>query len=259
MEQQPKLAIIGAGAIGSRIAQAVHSAEINFKLTAICDIEEQKAATLKERYAPEAAVATMAEAAALADVVIECAAVAAVPALVTAVRAAHANHGKPADLVVLSIGGLLDVAELEAAGPVIHIPAGALGGLNAVQAMNVAGLESVELTSRKPPAGLGLDVNEETVVFEGSAAEVIRKFPKNVNVAIALSFAGIGPERTRVRLVADPAVDRNTHHVVARGAAGEIEFISRNVPFPENPRTSYLAALSAIAMLRRLSATLQVG
>jgi aspartate dehydrogenase len=175
------------------------------------------------------------------------------------VRAAHANHGKPADLVVLSIGGLLDVAELEAAGPVIHIPAGALGGLNAVQAMNVAGLESVELTSRKPPAGLGLDVNEETVVFEGSAAEVIRKFPKNVNVAIALSFAGIGPERTRVRLVADPAVDRNTHHVVARGAAGEIEFISRNVPFPENPRTSYLAALSAIAMLRRLSATLQVG
>lgn len=97
------------------------------------------------------------------------------------------------------------------------------------------------------------------MLFEGPAREVIAKFPKNVNVAIALSLAGLGADRTMVRLIADPAVDRNTHQIYARGAAGEIEFTSRNVPFPENPRTSYLAALSAIALLRRLAGNLQVG
>jgi aspartate dehydrogenase len=102
-------------------------------------------------------------------------------------------------------------------------------------------------------------VAEKTVIFEGSAREVIARYPKNVNVAVALSFAGIGPDRTKVSLLADPGISRNTHHITARGAAGEIEFTSRNVPFPENPATSYLAALSAVSLLRRISAALQVG
>ena len=125
--------------------------------------------------------------------------------------------------------------------------------------MAIAGLDEVILTTRKPPAALGLDVSEETLLFEGPACDVIEKYPKNVNVAMALSLAGLGPHNTHVRLIADPAVTRNTHHVVARGPAGEVEFSSRNMPFPENPRTSYLAALSAIATLKRLASALQVG
>nr|MDQ3023395.1 DUF108 domain-containing protein [bacterium] len=99
----------------------------------------------------------------------------------------------------------------------------------------------------------------ETVLFEGSARDVIARYPKNVNVAVALSLAGIGPDRTRCRLIADPNIDRNTHHVYARGAAGEIEFTSRNVPSPDNPATSYLAALSAIALLKKIAGKLHVG
>jgi aspartate dehydrogenase len=161
-------------------------------------------------------------------------------------------------LVILSVGGLLDV-DPNAEGPIIHIPSGALGGLDAVQALAIAGLEEVTLTTRKPPAGLGMAVDVETLVFEGSARDVIAEFPKNVNVAVALSFAGIGPDRTRCRLIADPAIERNTHHVRASGPAGEIEFTSRNVPSPDNPATSYLAALSAIALLKKLASNLQVG
>jgi aspartate dehydrogenase len=189
------------------------------------------------------------------DVVVEAAAAGVVPSFVqSACKLGCADK----HLVIMSVGGLLDLVP-DPHGPTIHAPSGALGGLDAVQALAVAGLEEVTLTTSKPPAGLGIDVSERTVLFEGSAREVIARYPKNVNVAVALSLAGIGPDRTCCRLVADPSIERNTHHVYARGAAGEIEFTSRNVPSPDNPATSYLAALSAIALLKNLASKLQVG
>jgi aspartate dehydrogenase len=253
-----KLAIVGAGAIGRAVAKACAAGECGCIVVAVTDPSAGAMEALRGDFAPHAAMLPLAEACALADVVLEAAAKAAVPAVLEAARASHAAYGQPGHIVVMSVGGLLD-CEPDAAGPVVHVPSGALGGLDALQALDVAGLDEVRLTTRKPPRGLGLDVAVETVVFEGSAREAIALFPANVNVAVALSFAGLGPDRTQVRVIADPVLDRNTHTVYARGPAGEIEFTSRNVPFPENPKTSWLAALSAIATLRRLGAQLRVG
>lgn len=258
----PRLGLLGAGSIGRRIAQAVASGEIAYQFCAVCDTNAEGLARLRTELGAQLGDYREVDAATLAascDVLVEAAAGSAVAGLVEAARASHAASGGPGHILVMSIGGLLDVPNLGGAGPIVHVPSGALGGLDAIQALALAGLDEVMLTTSKPPAGLGLDVKEYTVLFEGSARDVIAKYPKNVNVAVALSFAGIGPDRTKVRLVADPAISRNTHHVTAKGAAGEVEFESRNLPFPDHPATSYLAALSAVALLKRLSSTLQVG
>jgi aspartate dehydrogenase len=254
----PALGIVGAGAIGCAIAGAVADGTLPYRFAGFADTDASRGERLCTLLGFAPPLLSVAELAAACDVLVECAAAAAVAPTVDAARTAYGAGGRPRHLLVLSIGGLLDV-DLGAPGPVIHAPSGAIGGLDAVQALAIAGLDEVTLTTRKPPAGLGMDVDVETLLFEGSARDVIARYPKNVNVAVALSFAGIGPDRTRCRLIADPAVDRNTHQVYARGAAGEVEFTSRNVAFPENPATSYLAALSAIALLKRLQAQFQVG
>ena len=118
------------------------------------------------------------------------------------------------------------------------------------------------LTTRKPPKGLsgapylvqqGIDVDnltEPKVVFEGNALEAVKAFPANVNVAAALSLAGIGPVETRVRVIADPRATSNSHEVVAEGAFGRLQAMTENMPSPRNPKSSYLASLSACAELR---------
>jgi len=285
-----RLGILGVGTIGYRVAQACAKGEIPYQLAAVLDPDAEKRARTRALVANLHSADDLSDLLRESDVVVEAAASSAVPALIekaqnlwkleseaeerlenvienTGIVTQARSQGLRQEIkrleiaqhiVVMSVGGLLDV-NLDADGPVIHAPSGALGGLDAIQAMAIAGLDEVTLTTRKPPAGLGMDVTEETLLFEGSAREVIAKYPKNVNVAVALSLAGIGPDLTRVRLVADPAITRNTHHVVARGAAGEVEFTSRNVPSPDNPATSYLAALSAIALLKKLASRLQVG
>lgn len=252
------LAIVGAGCIGRRVAQAVHDGELDYRVTAVCDINADAAGALISEYAPDAKQMALRDAAAACDVLLEAAAGSVVGDVLAAARDVYAEDGRPGHVLVMSVGGLLGLP-LESPGPVLHVPSGAIGGLDAIAALSVAGLDEVTLTTRKPPSSLDMECSEETLVFEGTAEDVIQRYPKNVNVAIALSLAGLGPHRTKVRLVADPAVTRNTHHVVARGPAGEVEFISRNERFPQNPRTSYLAALSAIALLRRIGGTLQVG
>ena len=254
-----KLSIVGAGCIGRRIAQAVSESFLPYQIAAVCDIDADAAGRLIAEYAPEAQAAPLEQTVAASDVVVEAAAAGVVAEVLLAAQSEHNSNGRPGHVLIMSVGGLLGAPYPEPGGPFIHVPSGALGGLDAVQAMAVAGLDEVVLITRKPPKALDMDVDGETLVFEGAACDVIDKYPKNVNVAIALSFAGIGPDNTHVRLIADPAVTRNTHHVLARGPAGEVEFTSRNLPFPENPRTSYLAALSAISTLKRITDNLQVG
>ncbi len=256
-----KLGILGAGAIGGTIAKAVAEGRLDYCLAHVHDHDTDKARSLLEATGLAGQVSGLADMCADCDVIVECAHPDAVAGLVETARRLATGRSPQQHIVVLSVGGLLDVdfSKRPAGEPALHVPSGALGGLDAILAMRQAGLDSVQLTSRKPPAGLGMEVSEETVVFEGTAAEVIRLFPKNTNVAVALSLAGIGAERTRIRLIADPAIDRNIHHLVARGAAGEVEFTSRNLPFPENPKTSYLAALSGIAVLGNLGSSLRIG
>jgi aspartate dehydrogenase len=140
------------------------------------------------------------------------------------------------------------------------IPSGAIGGLDAIRAAAEAGLTEVTLVTAKPPEGFGLHgLTEAKVLYEGNATEAVAKFPKNVNVAAALSLAGMGFEKTHVRIVADPALTANTHTIVAKGAFGEMTCKVENRPSPENPASSYLASLAALALIRRFVAPIQVG
>jgi aspartate dehydrogenase len=177
------------------------------------------------------------------------------------------------DLVVLSVGALLDhpdwVDRARAHGARVHVPSAAIAGLDALKGAAVQGhLETVTMETRKPPRGLRgapgiahLDLDAltaPTIVFEGTAREACRAFPANVNVVAAVSLAGLGPDRTRIRIVADPCLDRNRHAVMAEGAFGSLRVELENVP-SANPRTGKLAYLSTIAYLRDLAAPLRVG
>jgi aspartate dehydrogenase len=205
----------------------------------------------------------------LADIVVEC-----VPA------AAFAEVAEPAVragriLVVISVGALIarmdlkDVAR-QTGGRVI-VPTGALLGLDAVQAAAEGTVHSVRMITRKPPGGLagapylvenrievdGLSAPKK--VFVGTAREAVRGFPANVNVAAALSLAGIGPDRTTIEIWADPALDRNTHTINVESDSANFTLSIANVPSAENPKTGKITALSIIAALRKLGSPLQIG
>jgi aspartate dehydrogenase len=175
--------------------------------------------------------------------------------------------------VVLSVGALLDhpewVDQAAARGVRIHAPSAAIAGLDGLKGAAVDGhLDSVVMETRKPPGGLAgapgvaqVDLGAITApacVFEGTAREACRAFPANVNVVAAVSLAGLGPDRTRIRILADPAIDRNRHTVTAEGRFGRLRIEIENVP-SENPRTGKLSYLSTIAYLRDLAAPLRVG
>jgi aspartate dehydrogenase len=202
-----------------------------------------------------------------ADLVVEAATQAALVELAPAIL----DAGR--DLVVLSVGALLDypdwVERARARGARIHAPSAAIAGLDGLKGAAVDGhLDTVVMETRKPPRGLagapgvaGRDlgaITAPTLVFEGTAREACRAFPANVNVVAAVSLAGLGPDRTRIRILADPTIDRNRHTVTAEGAFGRLRVELENVP-SENPRTGKLSYLSTIAYLRDLGAPLRVG
>ena len=182
------------------------------------------------------------------------------------------------DLMVMSVGALADEGLLkrllEAArkgGSRIHLPSGSILGVDGVKAAQLAGIKEAQLITRKPPVALsyspylrerGMDlsrVREPTVVFEGTAREAVKAFPESVNIAATLALAGIGFDELKVKIIADPSLDRNVHELRVVGEAGEMVTVARNIPSPGNPRTSYLAALSAIMRLRDLVEILLVG
>ena len=205
----------------------------------------------------------------MADLVIEAAPAEAMDAIAKAALSA----GK--DLMALSGGALLERDDLfdlaKRNGATIYVPSGAIAGLDGVAGAAAGRIDSLTMITRKPPAGLvgapgieaaGIDLNavsEPTVVYEGPALEACRLFPANVNVSAALSMAGIGPRRTVIRIYADPTVDKNTHDIVVEGEFGRLSIRIENIPSPTNPKTGIMSALSALAMLRRITATVQVG
>jgi aspartate dehydrogenase len=175
----------------------------------------------------------------------------------------------------MGVGRLLsceaEIRLAEEKGVKIHVPSGAIVGLDAVKGAAQGRLERVVLTSRKPPLayagapdvvarGIKLeDLREPLVLYEGPAREAVVRFPANVNVAAALSLAGLGADRTLVRVVADPGVERNVHEIELEGDFGRLLTRTENVPAPENPKTSYLACLSAVSTLRAISDPVRIG
>jgi aspartate dehydrogenase len=178
-------------------------------------------------------------------------------------------------LMVLSVGALVDVlgewARLaDEHGCRILVPSGAIAGLDGVKGAREAAVSAVTMETRKPPRGLAgapyiaearLDlgaIREETLIFEGPATLAVKAFPANVNVVAALALAGIGPERTRIKIFAVPGLARNQHRITVEGDFGRLRVEVENVP-SENPRTGRLSYLSAIAMLRELGAAVRIG
>lgn len=252
------MAIVGCGAIGSYLTPRVAALEGVEKVLLLDEVRVKA-----ERLAAEvdgAEVATAEEMLETATLLVEAASQAAVSEYVP--RALEAGL----DVVLLSVGAFHDealwrrVCEAAAAGGRrVYIPSGALAGLDGVLAAAEGSLERVTLTTLKPPRALGLPEGTRTTLFEGPAREAVRRYPLNVNVAATASLAGLGMDRTIVRIEADPEAERNVHRLTVEGDFGRLEARVENVPSPENPRTSHLAALSALALIRRLLSGVFVG
>ena len=264
------LAIAGLGAIGLAVARRVDAGElpgITLVAAAARDSDKARRATAAFRSPPPLlSLAALADA---ADIILEC-----LPAAQFAAVAEPAI-ARARIFMPLSVGALLDhLALIERArqtGARIVVPTGALLGLDAVRAAAEGNISSVRMVTRKPPAGLMgapllrkrnislTGLQEPLLVFAGSAREAIAGFPANVNVAVALSLAGIGADRTRVEIWADPSVTHNTHNIILTSDSSDLSMTIQNIPTPENPRTGRITALSALAALRRLTAPLVVG
>ncbi|HWG92482.1 MAG TPA: aspartate dehydrogenase [Candidatus Thermoplasmatota archaeon] len=255
-----KVFILGCGAIGSEIAAGLEPMD-SVTDVYLLDTRRETATALAARLHKARPVDTLKVGLEAADLVVEAASQQALHECAPEILRA----GK--DLIVLSVGALADVHLLNSllriateSGARLHVPSGAVGGLDLLLAAREAGLDEVTLTTAKPPRAVGYEeVDEETVLYEGPAREAVKKFPKNVNVAAAISLAGIGFENTRVRLTADPTLERNTHRITVRGVFGEMSITVSNEPHPKNPATSYLAPLAALALIRKLSSPLRVG
>ena len=181
-------------------------------------------------------------------------------------------------VVVLSAGALADdalrrAAETAAArsGALFYVPSGGIGGLDALKTACLAGVDEVSIQVAKPPAAWqGIPFVEKSGVdlaglkaphtlFEGPARDGVPHFPQNVNIAAVLALAGLGMDRTRLKVVADPGLKLNTHTIRVSGAAGRITLVLENVPSPDNPKTSWLACYSALAALASLESRVRYG
>ncbi|MBI4184892.1 MAG: aspartate dehydrogenase [Proteobacteria bacterium] len=259
----------GLGAIGLRVAKALDAGIPGLRLVAVSARDRDKAARNMAGFRTPVPVVGLSELAGLAEVVVECAPAKAFEEVAyAAVRAGRI-------FMPLSVGQLLPrmdlVAEAERSGARIIVPTGALLGLDAVRAAAEGTVRSVTIVTRKPPKGLKgaphlvenrieIDkLKEPLKVFEGTARAAAKGFPANVNVAAALSLAGIGPDRTQVQVWADPTVDRNTHTIKVDSDTTRFTMTIEGVPTEENPATGKLTPLSVIAALRALASPLKVG
>ncbi|MBV8624907.1 MAG: aspartate dehydrogenase [Herbaspirillum sp.] len=253
------IALAGLGAIGRSLLQGMPE---GMQVSAVAARDEEAARAYLAMVAPSVAVVPLAQLAERADIVIECAG----PRVLEQLAAPVLQAGK--QLLAMSAGALLLAPGLLALREQyrhrFHLPSGAIGGLDAVAAMAEGEIRSARLVTRKPPAALrevawlaqqGIVVEQlrqPQRVFCGTAAEAVRHFPDNLNVAAALSLAGIGPERTMVELWIDPAIGSNCHAIEVESDSGRLQFSIQAQP-SANPGTSSLAARSALALLRRLA------
>jgi aspartate dehydrogenase len=267
-EARLRVAIAGLGPIGKKVAEALDRGIDGLVLAAVSAQHPEKHRDWLGSLNTQPAVLPIEKLVDVADIVIECA-----PAkLVRSIVTPFVTSGKTA--IVLSVGALLENEDLiEVAkqnGGQIVVPTGALIGLDAVTAAAVGEIHSVRMVTRKPVQGLAgapylvennIDIGQITEplrIFEGTAREAAKGFPANLNVAVALSLAGIGPDRTRLEIWADPALTRNVHRVEVESDSARFSMSIENVP-SENPKTGRITALSVIALLRKQRAPLRVG
>ena len=264
-----RVAVAGLGAVGMPVARALAAGIEGLELAAVAARDLERARGRIEGVAPGIPVVPAAELARRAEVIVEC-----VPKAAFAEVAAPAIEAGRTLVTVSGAALLVNDALIRRAGETgarILLATGALLGLDAVRAAAEGEIAEIRMITRKPPRSLkgapyleehGIDIDDlagPLRVFEGTAREGAAGFPANVNVAAALGLAGIGPDRTRLEIWADPALDRNTHEIAVDADSARLSMKIENVPSNENPGTGRITALSVVAALRGLGAPLRVG
>lgn len=262
-----RIGLIGCGAIGKVIVDAVRREKFGTIVVLYDRIPERA-----ERIAGNAEIAPSFEKFidVDVDVVVEAASQEAVEEYAVSVL-------EKADLMVMSAGAFARCDLLERIEKVarknrrrVYLPSGAVSGLDALKSVSEIANEVVLTTVKSPDALAGApffkiygvkpeEIKDKTTLFTGTAREAVRLFPQNVNVAAAVSLAGIGFDRTLVKVVAEPGLNMNIHELRVKGDFGEFIAVTRNFPFPKNPKTSYIAALSAVRTLKRIGERIVVG
>ena len=267
-----KIGIVGCGAIGSSLAKEIVSGLGDSAcLVALYDIRQEKSKLLSKQLAKnyKFCVANLKTLISKSDLVIEssCA-----KAAWEIVRKSLSCGRK---VMVMSVGGMvahLDQLFVLAAkyNAQVYFPSGAISGIDALKAANIDGVQRVVLTTRKhPDAFKGVEyvekkfkltgLKKDRVLFAGTAAEAVKHFPQNINVAAVLGLAGIGMHKTKVRIIASPSVHKNIHEILIASKAAKIFTRTENILHPQNPKTSYLAVLSAIATLKQILQPIKIG
>ena len=261
-----RIGLLGCGSIGSQIAIAIDTGKIPAQLTHIYDVDKKKSELLvsKLQQKPEIVENAHLLSSNPLDLVVEAASQEAVNDNALSIL----QNRK--DLLIMSSGALLDESVFEIISDAckefkktVYLPSGAISGIDALKSVKTE-LDSVVLTTTKHPNSLrgatffenfklNVDSYEEpSTIFEGTASEAVRLFPKNVNVSALLSLVGLGSHETIVKINVDPNTTKNTHVIVATGKFGKLTTTIENVPDENNPKTSRLAILSAIETIRSI-------
>jgi aspartate dehydrogenase len=265
-----RIGIIGCGTIGSELAVACQDRMAGgMNLVGICDQDEKKAASLQKVLRNKVPILKIDGLVKKVDLIVEAASVS-----ISADILKRAVKNKK-NILIMSIGGLIgneDLLQAAAkAGIKVYLPSGAICGIDGLKSGNKGRIDFVTLTTRKPLKGLEgapylkekniklTDIKNEAVIFDGTAREAIKGFPQNVNVCAALSLAGIGADKTRVKIITSPDYTKNIHEVEIRGDFGNISTRTENAPSSVNPKTSHLAILSAIATLEGIVESVRIG
>jgi len=267
-----RIGIVGCGAIGSSLAQAiVRGSAGGVQLAAFYDLDNLKSAALAKRLKKKSLAAeNLGVLIRNSDLVVEAASA---KASFSIAKRALAS-GK--SIMVMSVGGIVrgfnSLSKLAARNNCkVYLPSGAISGIDALKAANTGKIKNITLITTKNPSGFkgveyvrqkGINLfglKKDVVLFSGKAKDAVRYFPQNINVAAVLSLAGIGISKTRVKIIASPKVSRNIHEIKIESAAGDISTRTENILHPDNPKTSYLAVLSAVAVLRQIPEPVRIG
>lgn len=273
MSKKIKIGIVGCGAIGSSLAKII-AKDLKDKavLAALFDIDIQKSQSLSNKItrSKKLVAKSLDQLINKADIIIESA------SAKSSWDIAKAALTRGRNIMIMSVGGILEhfislnnLAKKYNAR--VYIPSGAISGVDALKAANVGSIRKVTLTTYKNPRSFkgvkyveqkGINLNKITknkVLFSGKAIQAVKYFPQNINVAAVLSIAGIGQDKTIVRIIASPKTKNNIHEIEIISGAGKVYTRTENIVHPENPKTSYLAVLAAVATLKQILEPIKVG
>ena len=269
-----RVGFIGTGAICSLITREIESGKVgNVEILALYDTDSLSAKNLSKQLTSDPHLYTSIDDLAndpQIDLVIECASPIAVEKSAEIVLRANKN------ILIMSSGALLDRSYLSQLQQIanknnkrIYIPSGAVGAIDTLNSLKGL-LEEVSIITTKSPKSLSgslgfqkweeNDIKEKTLIFSGNAQQAIKLFPANVNIAATISLSGLGAENTKILVYADPKSKINTHEISIKSKAGNYNFKFENLPSSENPKTSFLAILSALQTIRKINGNyLEIG